>query len=117
MGIAIMAVSPRIHAVPVHAGRIPAFDALRDGRFVMKPQSILVNPSMSMLPIKIASMISPKKVHAIPRYLNAESMSLLRFTLFIFLLVFFLDQKTHIVQQECEHKQSNSGSKNSFVFH
>jgi hypothetical protein len=41
-------------------------------------------------------------VKNIPTYLNAVSMFRFRFTLLIFLLVFFLDPETDVVEQECK---------------
>src|SRR5690606_25525433 len=111
-GMAITAVSPSIQAVPVHAVRIPALDARREGRLVRKSQSIRVSPWMRISPIKTANTITPKAVHAMPTYLNPLSIIRFVFMLRVFLLVPSPQPETQVVEQKRHHKQGNPCSEN-----
>ena len=52
-GIETKAVETIIHKLPVQAVKIPAFSAFLDGKLVKNSESILNNPSIKMLIIKI----------------------------------------------------------------
>ena len=61
MGTAIINVKITIHNEPDQAVKIPAFSAFLEGKDVKKLQSILLNPSYIILPIKIAKRNKPMK--------------------------------------------------------
>src|SRR5688500_17119060 len=110
-GMAMIAVSPNIQAVPVQTVSIPARSARREGRLVKKSQSIRLMPSSMMSPRKITSTMIPKNVQVIPTYLNIESIILLVRILLIFFLIPFLQPETQVVQQEYKQKQSDARGK------
>ena len=90
-------VKKNIHTVPVSAVRIPDFSGNREGRLLIKDQSILDNPWFSMSARKINSMARPNNVLAIAKYLKPLSMSLFFSALFILLPVSPVNPKTDIV--------------------
>ena len=76
---------------------MPDFSGFLEGRFCKKSKSILVRPSIKIFPINIASITSPNKVHAIPKYSNNLSFILFFFELVILFSVFFSYPKTDII--------------------
>src|SRR5687767_1416635 len=99
-------VKTMIHIVPNKGIRMPASSGLREGSEEKNCGLRRVTPSSIILKRKNASISKPKSVHAIPKYLNIWSCSLLLsiFRLLIFLLEFPLDIKADIIQDESEYE-------------